>query len=656
LASVGEISVKLTTDNSGLTKGLNSAVSSIAGFSKQMVSGLTKVAAVGVAAVAAGVTAIATSSIKAYADYEQLVGGVETLFKDSSDIIQGYAENAYKTAGMSANEYMETVTGFSARLLQGLGGDTEAAAAYANTAITDMSDNANKMGTDVSLIQNAYQGFAKQNYSMLDNLKLGYGGTAAEMARLVNDSGVLGDAVTVTADTLNDVSFDQLISAIHEVQTDIGITGTTAKEANTTLQGSFKSMSSAWENLLVGFADPSQDIDKLLSNMIDTVVTFADNLVPRITAVLPRIASGVVGLITGLIPYIVPTLQELVPVLIKGVIDIFNSLVSIAPDLVNIAVDLIDSLIQGLLEGLPELAESAVEIITTLAMALLDMLPDIVELGLQLIIALALGIAESLPTLIPKVVDTILLIVDTLLDNIDLIIQAAIALIVGLATGLIEALPMLIEKAPDIIIAICNALVENLPLLAEAAIQIIIALAGALIESLPKLVMRIPEIITAIVNALGAGLSAITDVGAGLVEALWNGIKSLGTWIGDKVTGFFGGVVSDIKDFLGIHSPSTVFRGIGKNMALGVGGGFASAMQGVSSLINSSVPTELGLSTYVYGSGGVEKSTVNHTGTIRVVGVTDRNEFVGIADLIAADIKEGSTRYVSKPGIAKMLK
>lgn len=293
------------------------------------------VAGAGIAAVATGIGALTKQAIGEYSNYEQLVGGVETLFKDSSDKVVKYANDAYKTAGLSANEYMDTVTSFSASLLQGLGGDTDKAAEIANQAIVDMSDNANKMGTDMASIQNAYQGFAKQNYTMLDNLKLGYGGTASEMARLINDSGVLGDTVEVTADTVNDVSFDKIIEAIHVIQDNMDITGTTAKEASTTIQGSIGMMKSAWTNFLTGMADPDQDFDALLGNLVDSVVTVADNLIPRITATLPRIVQGISKLIQSLAPHVPPLLEQLIPALIKGAIQIVAVLIKDLPNILK---------------------------------------------------------------------------------------------------------------------------------------------------------------------------------------------------------------------------------------------------------------------------------------------------------------------------------
>ena len=258
-----ELVVKISGETSGLQSAMGSAISAVGKFSA--------------AAVAAGATAVAAltkSAVESYADYEQLVGGVETLFKDSAGIVQEYAANAFQTAGLSANDYMETVTGFSASLLQSVGGDTEEAARIADQAITDMADNANKMGSSIESIQNAYQGFAKQNYTMLDNLKLGYGGTKQEMERLLADAEKLS-GVHYDISNLNDV-----YEAIHVVQGELGITGTTAEEASTTIQGSAAAMKAAWQNMLTGIADENADFDGLINNLVESVATFGENILP----------------------------------------------------------------------------------------------------------------------------------------------------------------------------------------------------------------------------------------------------------------------------------------------------------------------------------------------------------------------------------------
>ena len=296
-----------------------------------------KVVATGLAAGASAIGALAKTAIDSYSEYEQLEGGVETLFKDSADTIKWYASQAYQTAGMSANEYMSTVTSFSASLLQGLDGDTTKAAEVANRAITDMSDNANKMGTDISMIQNAYQGFAKQNYTMLDNLKLGYGGTASEMARLINESGVLGDTVTVTADTVNSVSFDKIIEAIGVVQDEMGITGTTANEAATTIQGSVSSMKAAWTNLLTAIAYGDEGIEYFLENFVTTVETaLKENLIPRIVQVLGGLSLALERLMPVITAQLPAILEQLLPGVIKGATALLTGLISALPVILQI--------------------------------------------------------------------------------------------------------------------------------------------------------------------------------------------------------------------------------------------------------------------------------------------------------------------------------
>lgn len=257
---------------------------------------------------------VGKQAYSSYAEYEQLVGGVETLFGSSADKLKNYASVAYKTAGLSANQYMEQATSFSATLLQGLGGDTEKAVEYADMAIIDMADNANKMGTSIGMIQNAYQGFAKQNYTMLDNLKLGYGGTQEEMARLINDSGVLGDSVEVTAESVKKVPFDKIIEAIHKTQQEIGITGTTSKEAADTISGSGGSMKAAWDNLLVGIADDNQEIGPLLDALVESVITAGKNMVPRVKEIISGLGTAVKEIWNEVIPELAKQFPQIQPI------------------------------------------------------------------------------------------------------------------------------------------------------------------------------------------------------------------------------------------------------------------------------------------------------------------------------------------------------
>lgn len=395
--------------------------------------------------VGAALLDLGKQSIQGFAEQEQLIGGVDTLFKESSAQVQQYANNAYKTAGMSANQYMETVTSFSASLLQSLGGDTKAAAEKADQAITDMSDNINKMGSDAQSVQNAYQGFAKANYTMLDNLKLGYGGTKEEMQRL------LTDAEKISGIKYDISSYADIVDAIHVVQTEMGITGTTAKEAATTIEGSANSMKSAWSNLITGMSNENLDLDKLVQNVIDSVNTFADNLIPRLQIMLPRFVQGLTQLISNMIPYVAPALELLLPPLIEG----------------------LGELVSGIVQTLPAAVEAISAVIPMLVEQLTILLPQIISAGIEIIAALASGIGENLPTLIPAVVDAIITITEGLIDHIDLLIIAAGQLIAGLAQGLIEAIPRLIGRLPEIISAIVNGLLKGLAAIGMVGQQLV---------------------------------------------------------------------------------------------------------------------------------------------------------------------------------------
>ena len=287
----------------------------------RVMGGMGKVASVAGKAIGAGllaggtaIVALGKQAIGAYGEYEQLVGGVETLFKESADTVIQNSANAYKTAGMSANEYMQTVTSFSASLLQSLGGDTAKASAYADRAITDMSDNANKMGTSMEMIQNAYNGFAKQNYTMLDNLKLGYGGTKTEMERLIADASKMTDVqkeLGITVDA-NSMSFGNIVNAISVMQKSLDITGTTAREASSTIQGSISTMKGAWTNLLTGLSDDTQNLDLLITNFIESVGTVGDNLLPRLESVF----KGIGKLISELAPKLIIELNNILPTIL----------------------------------------------------------------------------------------------------------------------------------------------------------------------------------------------------------------------------------------------------------------------------------------------------------------------------------------------------
>ncbi len=303
-----------------------------------------KVAVAMGAAAATGAVAIGKAAIDSYAEYEQLVGGVETLFGDSQKKVLEYANGAYKTAGLSANEYMSTVTSFSASLLNSLGGDTAKASEYAHQAIVDMSDNANKMGTDMASIQQTYQSLAKGNYGMLDNLKLGYGGTKTEMQRLIKEAAALDDSVDA-----NSMSFGNIVKAIHAVQENMGITGTTAKEASTTISGSISAMKSAWQNLMTGVVGGDVALDTLIDNFADSFITVANNLLPKVSAILRKLPT----LVEGLLPLIPPMIEKLLPIVINGTISILKGVGDLMPQLIQSVVSAIGQIITGAFAEMP---------------------------------------------------------------------------------------------------------------------------------------------------------------------------------------------------------------------------------------------------------------------------------------------------------------
>jgi hypothetical protein len=519
-----ELFATIGLDSSEFDKGVNDATNKGKSLSSSIGSGLATAAKVGgaaIAAAAAGVGALTKASLENYAQYEQLVGGVETLFKSNASTVLAYAENAYKTAGLSANQYMETVTSFSASLLQSLGGDTEAATKYADMAITDMSDNANKMGTSMEMIQNAYRGFAKSNYTMLDNLALGYGGTKEEMQRL------LADAEKLSGQKFDLSSYADIVDAIHVVQTEMGITGTTAKEASTTIQGSVSSMKSAWQNLVTAFGDENANLDEYMGNFVDSIVTVGKNVIPRLQTILPRLVEGITGLANALIPMLPPIIETLLPSVVEGAIAIVNGVVAILPQILTV--------IAG---AMPQVID-----------AMLTILPQLITAGLEIIVALSQGIIASLPQLFPAAIDAVMAIVDTLLDNIDLLIDTGIEFIFALTDGLIDALPKLIAKMPEIIVKIVKAIIDNLPKIILAGVQLILKLIEGIVKSIPDIIKAILQLISDLITTFKN--TDWAKVGKDLIDEIWSGLKqtwtNVKTWFTDAWDSLFGNRSVDVN-------------------------------------------------------------------------------------------------------------
>ena len=591
---------RITLDTSDYDSGLDEAGRNTESFADKLKNGLSTAAKVGAAALTAaatGVAALTKASLDQYAEYEQLVGGVDTLFKDASDTIQQYAANAYKTAGVSANSYMQQATAFSASLIQSLGGDTEAAAEYANQAIMDMSDNANKMGTDIESIQQTYQSLMRGNYAMLDNLKLGYGGTKSELERLV------ADAEKLTGQALDPAKFSDVITAIHAVQENLGITGTTAKEAATTIEGSVGMMKAAWSNLMTGIADENADLDTLIGNFVSSVGTAADNVLPRITQILSGFGMA--------IQQLAPIIAEQLPTMVS----------SILPSLVNAGSQLLVGLITGIVSAAPQLVAAVPGIISGFVNALAENGPTLLASGQQLLSMVSSGIVEGFPV----------------------ILEDGTILLTNLIDGIMSALPDLIARLPEIITGITNFISENLPNIVNSGIQILKSLITGIINAIPSLVSALPQIINAIVNGIKSLMGSIVNVGKNIVEGIWKGIQNMATWIKNKVKNFFGGIVDSVKGLLGIHSPSTVFADMGRNMALGMGEGWDSEFSKVKGQIEGGMNFQTGA--VDFASSALGRSQTGLTGAINSVAATMGQNFTITVQSVLDGRVIGETAY-----------
>lgn len=561
MAFDGTLKFDTEIDDSGFSAGLEK----IGSFAKKGMALVTGA----VTAASGAMVALGKSALDAYADYEQLTGGVSTLFGTQDRSLEEYAESvgksvdaarseydkllqaqsdvldnaakAFKTAGLSQNEYMETVTSFSAALIASLGGDTLKAAEVADKAIIDMADNANKMGSSMESIQNAYQGFAKGQYQLLDNLKLGYGGTKTEMERL------LADAEAISGIHYDIESYADVVEAIHVIQDEMGITGTTAKEAAETISGSVASMKSAWSNLVVGIADDEQDFEKLTTDFVESAATAAENILPRVETILGGmgklvtsmssvIADALVGF-TEYIPDLIEAGVSLVDALVQGLVDnapaladaaldagmqLLEGFLTIGPKLLDLGAQLLTTLLNGISSHIgdiadmansfvtnladtitanaPALAMAAAEAIQTLAATIGDSLPTLIQAALDIIASIAKAIVAAAPTICKALIDLIPVLIDTIISSIPQILECITDIFIAIVEALPELIELLIENLPTIIVAIVEALIEAIPQILEAAGRMFMAIVEAL-----------PQIVVALVTGLGELLSKIGE-------------------------------------------------------------------------------------------------------------------------------------------------
>ena len=544
-----ELFVKIAVDDQASDK--------ISSLSSKIGNGLKTAANIGATAVGAavaGITALTTVAINSFAEYEQLAGGAQKIFDqmDYSKIAQD-ANNAYKELGLSVNQYLDVINDVGATFAATMG--DEAGYEAAKTGLKAISDYASGTGKNVNELSQkftlitrstaSYQSIADQFSGILPATSDGF----LEQAQA---AGLLSDKYT----QLTEVPIAEYQEAVSKMLekgvSDLGLANNTMDEAFSTLSGSLAMARGAWSNLVTGLASDSADLDMLIGNFVESVGAVATNLIPKIGTAL----NGASKLVRELIPVIV---QE-IPVLIDENL----------PVLVEAAVSIIQSLVDGISQNQETLFGAIFGVVTYLAESFITMLPQIVQLGLDLIVSLANGIATSLPEMVPTIVDVILQIVDTLINNVDMLVDAALSIVLALADGIINSLPTLIEKIPEIITSIVEAIVTNAPKLLEAALQLVVTLGSGLVSSIPSLLDSVGEIASSIISGFSEGVANISEIGQNIINGLWSGIVSMGQWINDKVSGFFSGIVDNVKNLLGIHSPSTVFSDVGVNIVNGV--------------------------------------------------------------------------------------
>lgn len=539
MAIAGSLTYDTKLDTKGFQRGLNK------------IGGIAKGVAVGVGAsittIGTGLSVLVKNAVDNYAEYEQLAGGVESIFggieKGAEQIkkVTNTANEAWKNLTMSQNDYYKNFTS-TYPLMKNDIEDQNEAIEQTNRLMTLESDLANTFGYSVEQASTAINWALKGSFNYIDNLNLGIKGTQEGFLEAAHNAGYMVDDV-------KELTSSDILDILEKTADQYGVLGKTAEEAMKTIQGSTKAAKSAWTNLVTGIADDNADFDKLVSDFVDSVGAMFDNLLPRIITSLEGVGE--------LIPKLFEILNEHLPELIEGLQNILNSLMT------------------SIIEILPQIAPFITQILLTIVQLITDNLPSILQAGITILMTLIQGITQALPDLIPTMVQVIMDIVNILLDNIDEIIECGIQLLVALTEGIMNALPELISRLPEIIIKINTKLIELSPQLLSAALRIILVLAQGLIKFIPEIISRIPKIIKSMVSAFKQGVSDFKNIGKNLLNGLWEGIKNTKDWLLNKIKGFAKTITNGIKSFFGIHSPSKLFRNeIGKNLILGVGVAF----------------------------------------------------------------------------------
>ena len=660
-------------------------------------SGLSLVGALKKVVATAAIGKAIAETVKAGGALEQSLGGVETLFKGSADKVKQQAIEAYKTTGLSANAYMENVTGFSASLLQSLGGDTDKAAKISNMAMIDMADNSNKMGTAMGSIQDAYQGFAKQNYTMLDNLKLGYGGTKSEMERL------LADATKLTGVKYDINNLADVYEAIHAVQEEIGITGTTAIEAEQTISGSFNAMKASFQNVLGALAT-GFGLKESFQGLADSLSTFLfGNLIPMIWNIATTIPSALVGLVQAFVPHLLQAGADFinflatgittnVPVLLAKIPEIIQSLAEFftvqLPVFLQKGAELIGQVAMGIISAVPGAIGAVMQLMTSLFSTIAQNFPQLVENGKQMIINLSNGIIERVPTILQNIGTLLSNVLTTLAEKLPDFLKNGIDMIKNLANGILSVLGTAVSAIAKVLFSILVEIAKNLPDILSKGIEIIVKLAAGILQNMPAAVTAIASVLGNIISEIASfmgqllqqGVDLIAQLAGGIAQSAWNAISAMGQVLNavlNAISGFSGSmisagynllmglatgisnavgavvgravaaaqrVVSAVKGFFGIHSPSRVFAEIGEYLDAGLAEGITGnirpvekAMQNVSDVAQRSFESEIAM-------------TASRSGELQDAGIVESagGAIENIVQLLQLLLRKNSNIYIDR--------
>lgn len=527
-------------------KGAGDGFTIMKGAMANLVSDGIKLAIGSIRDLGSAMVGMVKESVSSYAEYEQLIGGVETLFKDSADVVLKYANEAYKSAGLSANEYMETVTSFSASLLQSLGGDTEKASQKADKAITDMADNANKMGSDIETLKTAYAGFAKGQFTLLDNLKLGYGGTQEEMKRL------LADAQKISGIEYDISSYADIIDAIHVVQEEMGIAGATALEASTTIEGSLGAMKSAWGNLITGMSDPTANFEQLVTNVVDSAATAFRNILPIATKAIKGLGQLIQQIIPVMREYLPSLITELLPIIADVGATLINAFISVLPELVRdlnrTFLDISQSFIQGLSAIAPELIIVAIQVITSLIDALIQLAPMLTKGAIDFFMSIVNALPDILDALLTGIDELVIEVVYGLLNAMPQLLQGAITLFKAIVDAIPVVITMLLGELPYILEYICDFIIEGVPQLLDAALTLLNTIVEAIPIILPAIAEALPEIIDAIVNTIVTALPLVLNSAITLLMAIIEAIPIIVTELVDNLSLIIDSIITALLD------------------------------------------------------------------------------------------------------------